>query len=230
MEQSKLRAKQIREALGLSPSSMDLLLKSMVYSDYLLFDPITKEYEPSSKLVSFSSYNTRTYWNSDKVVRILKELRDCSGALASISLRNGDFMCVVHAEPPKGMQRSPNYDAAIEQAYPLDGISGRTLLSALGEDEVFRILDRAERYRHLGKDWPTTLLPAIRESAANGYSYGETCSPRTWSAAAVVNLGPPGTKRIAVLAASGQKNYIQSRDREIIEATRRLAEELGAVN
>ena len=224
-EQSRLRAKQVGMALGLQPSSTDLLLKTMVYSDYLIFDPITKEYEPSPKLMHFSSFATKIYWDSEKVSAILRELRDRSGALASITLRNGDFMRVVHAEQPEGT----HVGASIERAYPLDGISGRTLLSAYEDDEIARILDHAERHRNLGKDWSSTLLPAIRDTAARGFSFGETCSPKVWSAAALVTLGPRSANRVAVLAASGHKTYIQARGQAIIEVTRRLAEELGAL-
>lgn len=222
-EQVRLRAKQVAIALDLKPSSVDLLLKTMVFSGYLIFDPISKEYEPSPKLVKFASFlENKLYWSSERISGVLSELRDRTGALASISLRNGDFMCVVDAQKAEDV----DYGAAFTLGYPLDGISGQTLLSVYEEEDVRRILDHAERYRHLRRDWPSRLLPAIRETTARGFAFGETYSPLYWSASAPVFLPSGGVNRIAVISASGAKDYIQPRREAIISETRRLAGEL----
>ena len=224
-ERGSLRAKQIGNALGLRPSSTDLLLKTMAHSGYIIFDPLSKEYEPSPKLFKFSSFlKDNLYRKNEDVPRILAELWARTGAIATLALRNGDFMCITDTHTDEG----DDYRFSMGQGYALDGISGTTLLSALEEEETLRILDRAARYRHLSGDWRSTLLPAIREAAARGFSFGATCSPAFWAAAVPVALGFSGRQRFAVLSASGTKDYIRPRSDAIVEATHALARELSA--
>ena len=225
-EQTSLCAKQIRDALHISPSSTDLLLKTMAYSGYIIFDPLSKKYDPSPRLLEFSSFiKDRLYVKHEHVSNILSELRDRTGAIATLTLRNGDFMCVVDAETVDGS----DIGLAMEKGYSFDGISGKTLFSAFEERETVRILDRAERYRHISSSWRSTLLPAIREIGARGFAFGETVSPAYWAVAVPVSLGSPDHRRLAVISASGTKDYICSRRDAIIDVTNALTRNLSAI-
>src|SRR5262245_9870 len=61
-----VRAKQICDTLRLPSSTGDQLLKTMVSSGFLIFDPIEKTYHPSPRLLQFSTWlSSVCFWNSD---------------------------------------------------------------------------------------------------------------------------------------------------------------------
>src|SRR4051812_36776195 len=57
--QQPLRAKEIAQGLSLHLSSTSQLLKTMMHSGYLVFDPIKKLYSPSPRLAGFSNWLTQ---------------------------------------------------------------------------------------------------------------------------------------------------------------------------
>jgi DNA-binding IclR family transcriptional regulator len=104
-----MRAIDIARAIELSPSSADQLLKTLVDSAYLLFDPVTKRYSPSPRVSRMASQLCSTFFDSGVIEKILRAIHRRIDMQVLLMASQGSFMQMVgHAgSTPNRLDASP---------------------------------------------------------------------------------------------------------------------------
>lgn len=138
-----LRAVEIARRLSLHPSTANQLLKTMVESAHLAFDAATKTYLPSPRLARFSTWMVEAFGSDESLRRLLAEIHDATGEVATLTTPNDLYMQVIEVAgydafetPSDGAERGLRvsmFGSAIGSAY----------LSTLPPAEVRRLAERA---------------------------------------------------------------------------------------
>lgn len=168
-----LRAVEIAQALALTASSADQLLKTMVDSAHLLFDARAKTYFPSPRLAAIGGWLAQTYGAGGRLAELVRDVQVRTSLVATVTTPNDLSMQIIDAASPDGVTgerglRISLFGSAIGSAY----------LATLPEDEFSRLAERARV--------PAAELPAVRGALAaireSGYAAGAT-SAGIWSVA-----------------------------------------------
>lgn len=169
-----LRAVEIARELGMSSSSANQLLKTMVDSAHLVFDARQKTYLPSSRIAAFGTWMTRIYGGTGSLHALAEAVYDSTGMLVTVSTPHDLSMQVVEVSGGKGQltqrgMRCPLFSTAIGSAY----------LASLDDVEVRRLACRARI--------PETDLPEIHavlsRIRAVGLADGPSIDRSLWSLA-----------------------------------------------
>jgi DNA-binding IclR family transcriptional regulator len=216
-----LRAIDIAHAFDFHPSSTDQLLKTMLDSAYLVFDPQGKLYYPSPRLVKFGSWLAASYYGEDRICRLLREVHAASGEIVTLALRHGASMQIVDVlEPPsaagtvlKGL-RVPIIGSAIGSAF----------LAAHSETEVRRILQQISIRPERAADRIDIITNDIREVRANGYALGGiNKGGGTWSLA--LPLPKPSAGVVMVLGLAGPSERMRAHAADLIALAQQCIEQ-----
>jgi DNA-binding IclR family transcriptional regulator len=199
-----VRAKQVANALALHPSSVNQLLKTMVNSGYLIFDPIKKLYRPSPRLTQFASWLVDCYWGTD-VRQILGSLCARTHGCASITVRSGNSMCMV-----EGATENPELPRAIGLYVPFATVAGQAFLASRPEDEACSIVHRAALFRQIPQQSCARLMEQVREARELGYARGASLTRPYWSIAIPFRGRDEMIANSIVLGVTGPKDQIIS--------------------
>lgn len=171
-----LRAIEMAKALGLHPSSMNQLLKTMVESAHLTFEAQHKSYLPSPRLIQFSAWMLASYRGDERIRDLMRRLSAASGAVVTLTTPNDLYMQILDvvgaepiAEPTERGLRVFLFGSAIGAAH----------LATLPKVEVERLAARA---RIVEADVPAILAHAVRVREA-GVADGPSAGGVYWSVA-----------------------------------------------
>jgi DNA-binding IclR family transcriptional regulator len=210
-----LRTVEISQALDIGTSSIDQLLKTMVDSAYLQFDPSNKLYYPSPRLVNFGSWLSDNYFGEDRICRLMRSIQDETGETITLSIRHGAFMQIVdvYAPParagtiPKGL-RVPIIDTVIGSAF----------LAAHNDKEVIRIVDQITAATHskVSPDELRDLLARVQSIRSKGYASGPAiAADGPWALS--IALPKPTVGAVIVLGLAGDRNSVTEKEVELVE-------------
>ncbi len=205
-----LRAVDIARMLGLTPSTTNQLLKTMVESAHLLFDARAKTYMPSPRLARFGSWLTEIYGASGRIRDLIMDVAAQTGMVVTVTTPNDLFMQIIDAISPspdtaeRGLHVSM-FGTAIGSAY----------LSTLEEPEIRRLTERARI--------PDSELPGILHTLDNireaGYADGPSAHSAIWSIAMPL---PVSALRVpAVLGIAGSSDTMCHQLAELRHVMRR---------
>ncbi len=148
-----LRAVEIARALNLSPSSTDQILKTMVDSAYVVFDPRSKRYWPSHRAARFANNIARSYFTSDQTDQLLDVLHRKTGERVGLFTAQVPYMQVIQTQNgaawPIANDGIHNEDTALGLRIPLFGSSSGAAWLAAQSDETVEFAMRLGR-RELG--------------------------------------------------------------------------------
>jgi DNA-binding IclR family transcriptional regulator len=176
--QGPLRAIDIARALNLSPSSANQLLKTMVDFAYLIFDPISKSYYPSPRIINLGASLSYNYFGFDTLEHLTRTIYDATGHAHNVLLATsqGAFMQIldVHrGQDQPAKSRAGALDSGIGFRSPLFGSCiGAAWLSAQNEQKI-RASIRLCR-RELGREADNTakIFERVRRVKEQGYAFG----------------------------------------------------------
>jgi DNA-binding IclR family transcriptional regulator len=193
-----LRAIEMSKALGLHPSSMNQLLKTMVESAHLTFEAHFKTYLPSPRLAQFSAWMLGSYGGDERFRGLLRKLNEASAEVVTLTTPNDLYMQVldvVGAEPTtepteRGLRISI-----------FGSTTGAAYLSTLPRTEIDRLVARA---RISERDLPPILAYAagVREA---GLAAGPSGRGRFWSVAMPLPAGLSPAPLILGLAGPAER-------------------------
>lgn len=214
-----LRAIEIARSLNLRPSSTNQLLKTLVDSAYLIFDPSTKYYYPSPRIFNLGAPLQQNHFNAVKsLVRSLSQALEHEHTLC-LAASQGSFMQVIHVHrtsEEESESRFQTLDSRIGSRRPLFGSSvGAAWLSSQSEEKI-RAAIRLCR-RELGRDAENIrqILKRMRSIKSQGYAFGGLSYDDSIRSIAVP-LPPCPSGIVLVLAASGASAEIGKRRKEIV--------------
>ena len=211
-----LRAIEIARMLGLSPSSADQLLKTMVDSAHLVFDAGAKTYLPSLRLIGISRWIIESYGADEGLRDLVRNIQRRTGMAVTLCVPNDLFMQIVDLVTPREMPgerglRISVFGSAIGSAY----------LSTLGADAFTRLAQRARV--------PKADLPGLRATAQRvrelGFADGETAGD-IWSIA--IPLREQNMRVPMVLGLAGAADQVLAQRGQLTLLMREAVQEWGA--
>lgn len=218
-----LRAIEIAGALGLSPSSAHQLLKTMMDSAYLIFDPFTKRYHASMRLANAGGALADTCFGPGAIGRLVEAIHGSLDMTLTISACQGSFLQILDVfEPGYGARPAPHGGREVRQdsiglRVPIFGsCTGAAWLSAQTDEMVLataRLCRRALGGQADDRTHITELVERIREQ---GYAFGGLSADDS-SRAIALPLPPSRDGQILVISVSGPTEEIQQ-GREAIAA------------
>jgi DNA-binding IclR family transcriptional regulator len=177
-----LRAVEIARSLGLHPSSMNQLLKTMVESAHLTFEAHFKTYLPSPRLAQFSEWMLSSYGADERFQSLLRELNSASAAIVTLTTPNDLFMQVLDVV---GAETTVETTERGLRVSIFGSTTGAAYLSTLPRTEIDRL---AKRARISDNDVPAILTHAARVRAV-GLADGPSVGGQYWSIAAPLSAG-----------------------------------------
>jgi DNA-binding IclR family transcriptional regulator len=214
-----LRAVHIAREFRLSPSTADQLLKSITRAGYLTFDPISKIYSPSPRLIGFAVWLTADcFWNSD-TDKILAQIQNESGADVSLWIRSDNCMQMLKfVKSPKSPFNVVRFLA------PFHTVVGQAFLATCPDSEARRIIDRALLFKQVPKGRVKSLVEDIHVVRAAGYARADSIYyPGQSAFAMAVPLRGSAPNKSVVLGITGEKAHLHSKEKTIIDIMHRHA-------
>jgi len=166
-----VRAGEIARVFALSPSTTDQLLKTLVDCAYLTFNPRTKLYFPSVRLLGFAGMLSN-YYDGERLSRLLTELRDEIGEEVWLLT-----LCDTRIQIVKGS----GGDEYTGQKYAIDSIPGSVLLAQCSDADIWQIINRAIRYRKCAPERAETLIRSSLAARNAGYADGDSLMRDWWN-------------------------------------------------
>lgn len=192
-----LRAVEVARRLGMTPSTTNQLLKTMVDSAHLVFDARLKTYLPSPRLYDFGAWLVDTYGVGGRLRELLTDIQSRTGMVVTVTTPNDLFMQVIDQASPEG--RAPERGLQVD----LFGTAiGSAYLSMLDDTEVLRLGDRARIAR---AEMPL-ILAQVDRIRNDGYADGASADGAMWSIAMPLH----GLHVPAVLGLAGPAAAVQA--------------------
>jgi IclR family transcriptional regulator, pca regulon regulatory protein len=216
--QRPLRAIEIARSLGMSPSSTNQLLGTMVDTAYLIFNQ--KHYYPSPRLMKLGISLGNNYFGFGNIDRLMQSVHRALGNNLSLSTCQAGYMQVIDSL----ILRERSAEA---QAMPLDphfgfrtplfgSCIGAAWLSSQSEMSIRSAIRTCRR--ELGKrnvDNPRQIITAIQRVREQGHAYGGLSGDDCVRTVAIP-LPPCPNGIVLVLAVSGPSSDIRKRRVEIV--------------
>lgn len=224
-----MRAVEISRALRLSASSTDQLLKTMVDSAYLLFDPVTKRYWPSFRAARFGNSIAATYFAPELIERLLETAHELTGELVGLFTSQGSFMQVIATQRGMAWPLSNNAihseDTALGLRLPLFGSSSGTAWLATQDEKALstalKLCRRELREEALDRAKIEAVLRRVRRQ---GYAFGGINTEDMLSISTA--LPPCANGVVLILSIFGQTDSIRARSEllagRLLEAVREI--------
>jgi DNA-binding IclR family transcriptional regulator len=218
-----LRAIEIAGALGLSPSSTHQLLKTMMDSAYLVFDPFTKRYHASMRAANAGAALSDACFGPGAIGRLVADVHHALGRTLTVSACQGSFMQILDVfEPHDGPGAAPRGGREMRQEsiglrVPIFGsCTGAAWLSAQTDQAVLATARLCRRA--LGEQAGDTahIIELVERIREQGYAFGGL-SADDGSRAIALPLPPTRDGQVLVVSVSGAAAEI-GEEREAIIA------------
>ena len=174
-----LRAVEISNALALSRSSAHQLLKSMMDSAYLIFDPISKRYHPSLRAANIGGSLAASYYGLGAIDRLVDAIHQELETPLTISASQGSFMQILDVFEPGRDASGLTHDAhdlrqdSIGLRVPIFGsCTGAAWLSAQSDEVVLAIVRLCRRALGRQASDAEQILEIVRRVREQGYAFG----------------------------------------------------------
>lgn len=206
-----LRAFEIATEIGLSPSSADQLLKTLVEGGFLIFDTVTKCYHVSPRLSKIGGSLTDHQFPDTRLERMTEALHREIGHVISILCSQGTFM--------QGVLRWPSCAKEGLRVPLLGSSSGTAWLAAQPDDVISSIIMRCRRELEDVKRDTTRIFEAIRRVRSDGYAIGGLTIADGMCGIGVA-LPPARNGTVLVLSVTAPFAELQVRKNDLYEVIR----------
>jgi DNA-binding IclR family transcriptional regulator len=167
--QSPARAIEVAESLRLHTSSADQLLKTLVTRAYLIFDPETKRYHPSPRLLGFATFLDNIYFGSDRLRSLMDGLVRRTGYVTVLSTPAGRHMRLIQFLAPSGKF----YARLPGRPFPIFGsAAGSAILATWPRTTVRDLIAQSQDQLGPLAATPDVILAQLSEVRANGHAFG----------------------------------------------------------
>lgn len=223
-----LRAIEIAGALGLSPSSAHQLLKTMMDSAWLVFDPFTKRYHVSMRLANAGGTLVDAGFGHGAMVRLAADIHRELGKALTISACQGSFMQILDVfEPGQAPVPALHGGREIRQEsiglrVPIFGsCTGAAWLSAQSDETVLATARLCRRALGGQAGDTAQILELVERIREQGYAFGGLSADDS-SRAIALPLPPARDGQVLVISVSGPAAEIQQ-ERDAAIATLKAA-------
>jgi DNA-binding IclR family transcriptional regulator len=213
-QRPRVKAIDVSKILNISPSSTDQLLKTLVDSAFLIFDPVSKFYCPSPRLSNLAKMLSLNFEEDASLEALLETISERFGLLASLVVSQGTYMQIVNAALSRGSFRSQ--PSVPVRAHDLVGLrvplfgstTGAAWLSTQSDVVVRDAISMCRReLGSLAKD-PQQILASLDRVRREGYAFGGV-SPGNDQFGLSVPLPPSRHGVVLVIAVSGPQAELE---------------------
>lgn len=199
-----LRSGEVAQALDLQTSSADQLLKTLVDSAYLMFDPSNKHYYPSPRLANFGSWLSSNYFGGNRLYRLLQAVHHDTGDIVALAIRHSGSMQIVDFIEPVNCT-----DAIVKGSrVPVtESVIGTAFLALHSDKEVIRIVHQVNAVtgERLSTSELRQLLARVKKAKACGYALAASSSSTSpWALAVALPQSTSGMKMVLGMGGLGQ--------------------------
>jgi DNA-binding IclR family transcriptional regulator len=212
--QPKVKGRHVSRILGISPSSADQLLKSLVDSAFLIFDPISKFYGPSPRLANLAKMLSLTFEEDRSSEALVQTVSDELGLNGLLMVSQGTYMQVAGAanlEPVPSNPRPARFPwiPIVGMRVPLFGsTTGAAWLSTQSEAVVREAIAMCRRELGPMAENPEQILASLALVRNQGYAFGGTSrDDDQWGIS--VPLPPSRHGDVFVLCVWGPKEEVE---------------------
>lgn len=209
------RGVDVATFLELPKSSTNVLLKTLVDSGYLTFNPKAKTYFLSFRLVRFGNWLSSFYFGPQRLISMLDDLQIKCGECVALSVRNDLDMQFVTVLPAPGLP----FVFAEGRKWPIvSSTIGAALLMTLEDDEVFQIAwkthrDKPRKEREAATD---EILRMTRAFRSQGYAVTRF-RPNVEDTITIALPLPKASSDVPIiLSVGGHKSRIAPREQELV--------------
>lgn len=201
-----VRATEVAQALGLSPSSADQLLKSLASRAYLIFDSEDKLYRPSPRLLSFSAFLGQSYFGGRNLHALMEHLVEKTDCVVSINTRFGRVMQMLDYKAP----HASVFETPTGQLFQLfNSAAGAAMLATWPVATVRRLIEESRDLLGALADQPSVILAHLDEVRENGHAFGGLSSlPEQCGLAVALPKTEQGVE--LVLALRGSTSHLRA--------------------
>lgn len=206
-----LRAIEIARSLGLSPSSADQILKTMLDSGYLTLDAASKRYHLPARLMRLGAALSAAYFAPEAMQQLLRAVQRASGVRVLLAAPQGAYMQLVDvcdsADAPRFIEHEPVLKGLHTPFF--GSCTGAAWLSSQSEATVRRLIHKCRRELGARADDVEGLLESVRRVRKQGYAFGGLMAEDgLWSVA--VPLPPAANGLVLVLVVAGPACAIEN--------------------
>jgi DNA-binding IclR family transcriptional regulator len=214
-----MRAVELGQALGYQTSSADQLLKTMVDAGYLVFDPKTKLYFPSPRLMSFGAWLEQSYYGEHRLRDMMAVIHGETGAAVTLAVRQGNHMQLVD------LIQSPElpHIVAVGSRIPILGSAlGHALMAGWSDQQIDQFVRAAGR-RHLNPERRIgeilQKIAEVRRAGFAGKASGTVNNIANWSIA--IRLPTLQADVQLTLGITGPERELRPRQETLAQAMRK---------
>lgn len=223
-----LRAVEIAAPVGLSPSSANQILKTMMDAGYLIFDPLSKHYSPSPRVLKLSGQVSGDYHAPQALDALMRAMQEAIGGPVSLMACQGSFMQVLEVLWPseQAIRVAPfPIDATVGMRVPLFGsCTGAAWLFCQTETTIRAAMHLCRRELGKEKNKAAQIIERLRQFREQGYAFGGISLDDNVRGFAVP-LPPAANGIVLVLALLGRTRDMEARREEMARVSKALIQQ-----
>jgi DNA-binding IclR family transcriptional regulator len=168
---------EVANALGYPQSSASALLRSLVATGYLNFDPHSRTYITSSRVALLGNWVNSQFFAEGAIISMMKELNERTGDTIVLATRNGlyvQYIHVIQATSPARLHMTLGTVRPLAQSG-----AGYAVLATMSDAEVTRLVMRINAEAKEGQPLVRIheLLAELAVARQKGYAF--TCDKVT---------------------------------------------------
>jgi len=205
---------EVAKALGYPQSSASALLRSLVATGYLNYDPHTRTYITSTRVALLGSWVNAQLFAEGAIISMMRELNERTGDTIVLATRNGLFVQYIHviqATSPARLHMTLGTVRPLAQSG-----AGYAVLATMSDAEVTRLVMRINAEAKEGQ--PLVRIRELLEqlSAARQKGYAFTCDMVT-AGGGIIATPLPRTKGQPqmIVGIGGISEVMRSREDEL---------------
>jgi DNA-binding IclR family transcriptional regulator len=219
--QRPARAAEIARQLGVPQSSASMLLRSLVTLGYVDYDPETRRYLPSPRVMLLGGWLGGGAALHGRLGRMLSSLSEATGDTIILAARNGIHAQYLHVVPARSALRFHVPQGT--RRLLVRSATGYALLSTVSDEEIAGVLRRTNAGAAAGGEKLALpdVLAGVAAARARGYAFSRQLV--TAGAGSIAMPLPPsmdGFNRPLAIANSGLIHSIEARRESIVAAMR----------
>lgn len=205
---------EVAVALGYPQSSTSALLRSLVATGYLNYEPHERTYITSNRVALLGSWLNSPFFAEGALISLMKELNELTGDTIVLAIRNGLYVQYIHVIQATSPAR---LHMTLGTVRPLAASgAGYAILSTMSDAEVTRVVMRINSEAADGQPLIKTrdLLAQLAEVRERGYAF--TCDMVTHGGGMMATALPRmAGQPLMVVGIGGVSEVMRRREEEL---------------
>jgi len=196
--QAPARLTDVARKLGYPPSSALAILRSLVATGYIDYDPRRKTFVPTLKFALVGSWINDRMMADGTILRMMHNLQKEMETVVVLGAQSGLAIQYIHVKKPRNY---PGPSISSGSSRPLlASAMGQAILSAANPETIPAIVRRINAEEADSTQWvrPTDFAETLERTRIQGYAYSEGAASPGRGLVAVLLATPPHQPPLAL--------------------------------